>query len=87
MILYRNRSISSKEEGALQMKIFAITNHQNIHKMKINLICTMNNFRKLQVSDFENETDLETREEVVFTIWNDKIVSKTYLNANNFSIN
>ena len=47
----------------------------------------MNNFRKLQVSDFENETDLETREEVVFTIWNDKIVSKTYLNANNFSIN
>ena len=82
VILYKDITTSRQE-----LKIFALENLNSVHDIKIDPICTISNFKEFRVGDFELYYDFFEKEDVLFILWDDKYLSKTYLNANEVKIN
>lgn len=82
VILYKDIDTCRQE-----LKIFALENLNSVHDIKIDPICTISNFKEFRVGDFELYYDFFDKEDVLFILWDDKYLSKTYLNANELKIN
>ena len=80
VVLYKDNRNLKRE-----LKIFEILNIKSVHEMRMNLICTFNNFKDMEVTDFDLKFDLATHEDVLFIIWDEKLMSKSYLNATSFN--
>jgi hypothetical protein len=65
-----------------QLKVFEIRRNHPIHQTKIYPICNIKNFRGMDVTDFEFFRDAHN-DDVLLILWNDRILSKSYLNLSN----
>lgn len=68
-----------------ELKVFEVINKKNIQELQINYLFSINNFKSMEVFDFDTFID-SMGNDVLLLLWNDKILSKTYLNAYNFNI-
>jgi hypothetical protein len=65
-----------------QIKVFEIRRNHPVHQMKMYPICTIKNFREMEITDFEFFSDAHN-DDVLLILWNDRILSKSYLNWSN----
>ena len=49
--------------------------------------CSINNFKDMEITDFELYTNVYKNEDILTILWNDKYTSKSYLNANDLKLN
>jgi hypothetical protein len=70
-----------------ELKLFAIELANSIHEIKIYPICTLNKFKEYDLIDFELYYNYYDKDDVLLILWDDKYLSKTYLNANGLKIN
>lgn len=69
-----------------QLKIFEIFLSRSVHDIRLNYLFTMNNFRNMTVTDFELYYNYFRRFDTLLTLWDDRFLSLTYLNAYDLSI-
>ncbi len=77
--------VKDTQSNKNELKIFEVINRKNIQELQVNYLFSINNFKLMEVYDFDTFTD-SVGNDVLLLLWNDQILSKTYLNANNFSI-
>lgn len=74
------------QKGKTELKIFEIVFSKSVHELRFNLLLTMNNFRVMEITDFEVYFNFYRKTDLLVTLWNDQFLSLTYLNANDLNI-
>ena len=75
------------ESSKHELKLFALEISKSIHDIQVNPICTFNNFKNIEIKDFELYFNFYHKEDVLLILWDDQYISKTYLNAPGIKIN
>jgi hypothetical protein len=71
--------IRNKKSNQKRINVYEMVKSKNIVEHKIRFLFSMASFRNYSISNFELYTNLKN-EEVLLISWDDKILSKTYLN-------